>query len=83
MHIIYEIINEHVTCMWDVYVLWVKLMISELCLCIKLVYANIIVDETDEHVCGLLWIDEWWIVLIWCYIDVVCETMSIITIFYC
>jgi hypothetical protein len=22
-------------------------------------------------------------VLIWCYIDVVCETMSIITIFYC
>jgi hypothetical protein len=29
-------------------------MISELCLCIKLVYANIIVDETDEHVCGLL-----------------------------
>jgi hypothetical protein len=25
----------------------------------------------------------WQIVLIWCYIDVVCETMSIITIFYC
>jgi hypothetical protein len=23
------------------------------------------------------------LLLIWCYIDVVCETMSIITIFYC
>jgi hypothetical protein len=28
-------------------------------------------------------INEWWIVLIWCYIDVVYKTTSIITIFYC
>jgi hypothetical protein len=44
MHTIYVIIDEHVICMWGFYGLCVKLMIDELCLCVKLVYANIIVD---------------------------------------
>jgi hypothetical protein len=43
MHIIYVTIDEHVICMCGVYSLLVKLMIYELCLCIKLVYANITV----------------------------------------
>jgi hypothetical protein len=29
-------------------------MIDELCICVKLVYANITLDKTNEHVCELL-----------------------------
>jgi hypothetical protein len=43
MHIIYVIIDEYVTCMRSVYDIWVKLMIDELYLSVKLVYTNIIV----------------------------------------
>jgi hypothetical protein len=41
MNIIYILIDEHVICMCGVYGLYVKLMIDELCLCVKLVYVNI------------------------------------------
>jgi hypothetical protein len=44
--------------MCGIYGLWVKLMIGELCLCVKLIYVNITVSETDEYVCEL-WIDGW------------------------
>jgi hypothetical protein len=44
-------------CMCGVYVLWVNLMIDELCLCAKLVHANITVGYTDKFVCEL-WIDD-------------------------
>jgi hypothetical protein len=40
MHIIYVTIDEYVICMCGVYGLGVKLMIEELCLCVKLAYAN-------------------------------------------
>jgi hypothetical protein len=51
MHIIYVTIDDHIRCMCGVYDLWVKLMIDELCLCVKLVYTNISVGYSDEHVC--------------------------------
>jgi hypothetical protein len=41
MHIIYVTVDEHVICMLGVYGLEVKLMINELFLCVKLLYANI------------------------------------------
>ena len=40
MHIIYVTIDEYIICMSGVYDLWVKIMIDELCLRVKLVYAN-------------------------------------------
>jgi hypothetical protein len=43
IHIIYVIINEYVTCIRSVYDIWVKLMINELYLSVKLVYTNIVV----------------------------------------
>jgi tryptophan 2,3-dioxygenase len=43
MYIIYVTIDEHVICMCGVYDLWVKLMIDELYLCVKLIDANITV----------------------------------------
>jgi hypothetical protein len=46
-------IDGHVIYICDVYGLQVKLTINELCLCVKLVRANIIVGKTDEHVCDL------------------------------
>jgi hypothetical protein len=54
MHIIYVTIDEHVIYMCGVYGLWIKLIIDELCIYVKLVYANIIVRQTDEHVWDLM-----------------------------
>jgi hypothetical protein len=35
----------------DVYVMYMTYKLNELCLCVKLVYTNISVGYTDEHVC--------------------------------
>jgi hypothetical protein len=43
MHIIYVRIDEHVICMCSACDLLVKIMIDELCLYVRLLYANIIV----------------------------------------
>jgi hypothetical protein len=32
---------------------------------------------TDEHV-WKLWISKWWVVLIWCYIDTICEIIDVV-----
>jgi hypothetical protein len=31
--------------------MWVKLIIDELCLCVKLVWATMPASSTDEHAC--------------------------------
>jgi hypothetical protein len=43
MHTNYVTIGEHIICMCGVYSLWVKLIINEMCLYVKLVCVNITV----------------------------------------